>query len=53
MAKENKELGKIILLGARLSFESLFKPNEQTDDDGNKSLNWKSYFLFEKANLTT
>lgn len=51
MAKENKGLGKIILLGARLSFESLFEPNEQTDDDGNKSLNWKSNFLFEKANL--
>ena len=49
--KEEKELGKIILLGARLSFESLFEPNEQTDDDGNKSLNWKSNFLFEKANL--
>lgn len=49
--KEDKELGTVILMGVRLSFESLFEPNEQTDDEGNKSLNWKSNFLMEKENL--
>ena len=49
MAKEN--IGKITLLGARLSFAALFQPDEQRQDDGTMRETWKANFLFPKDDL--
>lgn len=51
MATERKQIGKVILLGARLSFASLFEPNRQKQDDGSVRETWKSNFLFPKDGL--
>lgn len=48
---EKKQTGKVILLGARLSFASLFEPNRQKQDDGSIRETWKSNFLFPKDDL--
>lgn len=49
MAKDN--IGKITLLGARLSFAALFQPDEQRQDDGTMRETWKGNFLFPKDDL--
>ena len=49
MAKDN--IGKITLLGARLSFAALFQPDEQRQDDGTMRETWKANFLFPKDDL--
>lgn len=46
MAKE--VIGKVTVLGLRLSFASLFEPNVQKQDDGTTRETWKSNFLIPK-----
>ncbi len=54
MAEAKKEvIGKVTILGGRLSFASLFEPNRQTQDDGKVRETWKCNFLFQKDKLDT
>ena len=48
MAEKSTPVGKVILLGVRLSFPSLFEPNKQKQDDGTERQTWKSNFLIPK-----
>lgn len=50
MAEAKKEVvGKVILMGVRLSFASLFEPNKQTDQEtGKVRETWKGNFLIPK-----
>lgn len=45
---EKEIVGKVIVLGARLSFASLFQPNEQKQDDGSIRRTWKGNLLIPK-----
>lgn len=47
MAKES--IGKVTLLGARLSFAALFEPDKRKQDDGTTREVWKANFLFPKG----
>lgn len=49
--EKKQTIGKVVVLGGRLSFESLYEPNRQKDDDGNVRENWKANFLFDKKKL--
>ena len=40
--EKKQTIGKVVVLGGRLSFESLYEPNRQKDDDGNVRENWKA-----------
>jgi hypothetical protein len=47
MAKK-EIIGEVKLKNVRLSFESLFEPNVQTNEDGSERKTWKSNFLISK-----
>lgn len=53
MAEEQKKevVGKVIVLGARLSFASLFEMNRQTQEDGTVRETWKANLLLPKDKL--
>ena len=50
MAEQSQKetIGKVIVLGARLSFASLFEMNRQTQDDGSVRETWKANLLLPK-----
>jgi len=45
---EKAVIGKVIVLGGRLSFESLYEMNKQKQDDGTERLTWKCNLLLPK-----
>ena len=51
MSEAKKQVGKVIVLGARLSFASLFEMNRQKQDDGTVRETWKANLLIPKTEL--
>lgn len=51
MAEKKEVIGKVIVLGARLSFESLYEMNKQKQDDGTERLTWKCNLLIPKEGV--
>lgn len=48
---QKKVIGKVVVLGARLSFASLFEMNRQKQDDGTVRETWKANLLVPKTEL--
>lgn len=45
---QKEVIGKVVVLGVRASFLSLFEPNVQEQDDGSERKTWKGNFLIDK-----